>query len=168
MIDSGLGALDLIDLATKCVVVVGLLLITLRVLGRMQAAGPRRAGHLQVLESRALASKASLHLVAVGDRRLVVGLTPSGMVSLAELKADEIEAEAAALPAVDFAAELAAQESAANLGPVAASTASASAASSAAAPRALIAPGSPLGTIVAPIDAVAGRLATLLSGGRAR
>jgi flagellar biogenesis protein FliO len=161
MIDSGLGALDLIDLAIKCVVVVGLLLITLRVLGRMQAAGPRRVGHLQVLESRALASKASLHLVAVGDRRLVVGLTPSGMVSLAELKAEEIEAETVALPAIDFAAELAAQESAANLSPAASSASSA-------APRPLVAPGSPLSTVVAPIDAVAGRLAALLSGGRAR
>jgi flagellar biogenesis protein FliO len=162
MIDPGLGALDLVDLATKCAVVVGLLLITLRVLGRLQAAGPRRTGHLQVLESRALASKASLHLVAVGDRRLVVGLTPSGMVSLAELKADEIEAASAALPTVDFAAELAAQESAARLG------AAASPIASAAAPRALVAPGSPLGAVVAPIDAMAGRLAALLSGGRAR
>jgi flagellar biogenesis protein FliO len=148
MIDSGLGALDLIDLATKCVVVVALLLITLRVLGRMQAAGPRRAGHLQVLESRALASKASLHLVAVGDRRLVVGLTQTGMVSLAELKAEEIEAS-------DFAAELAAQEAASGTGTPLAT-------------RPLIATNSPLNAVVAPIDAVAGRVAALLSGGRAR
>ena len=50
----------------------------------------RRHGS-NVLESRTLASKASLHLVAVGDRRLVVGLTPSGMVALAELDAAELE-----------------------------------------------------------------------------
>ena len=150
MIDTGLGALDLVDLATKCVVVLALLFITLRVLGRMQAAGPRRGGRLEVLESRPLAPKASLHLVAVGDRRLVVGLTPNGMVSLAELKADE-------LAAADFATELAAQEAAAHAPAVRTPAA-----------HPLLPASSPLNALIAPVDAFAGRLASLLSGGRAR
>ena len=83
------------DLITKGVIVLVLLFITLRVLGRMQGTAPKRGSRLSVLESRTLAPKASLHLVAIGDRRLVVGLTPSGMVSLAELDAAELEAEAA-------------------------------------------------------------------------
>ena len=153
MIDTGFGALDLIDLGFKSLIVLVLLLVTLRVLGRMQAAAPKRQGRLQVLESRSLASKASLHLVAVGDRRLVVGLTPSGMVSLAELKADELEAG-------DFAAELAAQQVAVD------------GATTVLADRAALKPlfpaWSPLNNLIAPIDAFAGRLAALLSGGRAR
>jgi flagellar biosynthetic protein FliO len=147
MIDTGLGALDLVDLATKCLIVLALLFVTLRVLARMQTTGTRRAGRLQVLESRSLAAKASVHLVAVGDRRLVVGLTPNGMTSLAELKAEELEA-------ADFAAELAAQEAAA-AGPQAPA-------------HPLIPQDSPLNAFVAPIDAFAGRVASLLSGGRAR
>lgn len=160
MIDLGLGAPDLIDLATKCVIVVALLLITLRVLGRLQSAGPRRAGRLQVLESRSLAAKASLHLVAVGDRRLVVGLTPNGMVSLAELKAEDLEA-------ADFAAELATQEAARDaLARPRDVTGSAPLTL-----RSLLAAGSrlnasnALNAILAPVDALAGRLAGLLGGG---
>jgi len=154
MIDTGLGALDLIDLATKLVIVLALLFVTLRVLGRMQATGARRGGRLQVLESRSLGAKASVHLVSVGDRRLVVGLTSNGMVSLAELKAEELEA-------ADFAAELATQEAAAgSSGPASRPDAGTT--------RLTIAPESPLNALVAPIDAFAGRLASLLSGGRAR
>jgi flagellar biosynthetic protein FliO len=145
MIDTGLGPLDLIDLATKCLIVLALLFVTLRVLGRMQATGVRRGSRLQVLESRSLGAKASLHLVSVGDRRLVVGLTPNGLVSLAELKAAELEA-------ADFAAELAAQE-ATVAGP---------------APSVPFALNSPLNAFLGPIDAFAGRLASLLNGGRAR
>jgi len=156
MIDTGLGALDLLDLTTKLVIVLVLLFITLRVLGRMQAAGPRRGGRLEVLETRSLAPKASLHLVAVGDRRLVVGLTPSGMVSLAELTKDELEAG-------DFALEFAAQEAAA-------AGAAASNAGTGAAPaaRPLFPAGSPLNTLVRPIDAFADRLASAIGGARAR
>jgi len=154
MMDTGLGALDLIDLATKCIVVLALLFITLRVLGRMQAAGPKRGGRLEVLETRSLAPKASLHLVAVGDRRLVVGLTPNGMVSLAELKAEELEA-------ADFAAELAAQQSAAGAAAGVPGTASQ-------APRPLLPAWSPLNNLIRPIDAFADRLASVLTGGRAR
>jgi flagellar biosynthetic protein FliO len=150
ILDTGLGGLDLIDVATKCTIVLVLLFITLRVLGRMQSAGgPKRGGRLEVLESRPLAPKASLHLVAVGDRRLVVGLTPGGMVSLAELKADELESPS-------FASELAAQEAAVRPNNGSIQTGSP------------LSPGSPLSAVVAPIDAFAGRLASILGGGRAR
>jgi flagellar biosynthetic protein FliO len=88
---SGAGGLDILDLVTKGGLVLILLFVTLRVLSRLQAAGPARGSRLNVLESRTLAPKASLHLVAVGDRRLIVGLTPGGMVALAELDASEIE-----------------------------------------------------------------------------
>jgi flagellar biogenesis protein FliO len=149
--DGGMG-FDVIDLAWKCGLVVVLLFITLRVLGRMQATGKRPGGRLEVLESRPLASKASLHLVAIGERRLVVGLTPNGMVSLAELKADELQAG-------DFAAELAAQQIAAHAGGSAGSR-----------PLAVpaLAAGTPLAAVLAPVDAVAARIASLLSGARAR
>lgn len=83
---------DLMDVGVKCVIVLALLFVTLKFLGRLQGPGARQAGRLQVLESRPLAAKASLHLVAVGDRRLIVGLTPSGMVALADLDAAELDA----------------------------------------------------------------------------
>lgn len=143
-----IGGLNVVDLVTKATVVIVLLLITLRVLGRMQASAPKKLGKLKVLESRTLAPKASLHLVAVGDRRLVVGLTPSGMVSLAELDAAELEASA-----VDTEAE---QGSA---GYVAAGPATS------ALPSAF---GAVLNSMMAPVDALTGRLAGLLGGGRAR
>jgi flagellar biosynthetic protein FliO len=155
MIDTGLGGLDLIDLSVKLVIVLVLLLVTLRVLGRMQAVAPRRQGRLQVLESRSLASKASLHLVAVGDRRLVVGLTPSGMVSLAELTKDELEAG-------DFALEMAAQEASAS------ASLSAPGSTAGLPARPLFPAGSPLNTLVRPIDAFADRLASAINGARAR
>ncbi len=160
MIDSGLGALDLFDLATKCVVVLVLLFITLRVLGRMQAAGPKKGGRLEVLETRSLAPKASLHLVAVGDKRLVVGLTPTGMVSLTELTKDELEAG-------DFALELAAQEAAASSGNTAGAGAGINRPVLGPA-RPLFPAGSPLNTLVRPIDAFADRLASAINGARAR
>jgi flagellar biogenesis protein FliO len=88
------GSPDLLDLGAKGVIVLVLLYVTLRVLRRIQG-GPAPAGsHLSIVESRTLAAKASLHLVAVGDRRLVVGLTPSGMVALAEIDAADLAAAA--------------------------------------------------------------------------
>jgi flagellar biosynthetic protein FliO len=161
MIDTGLGALDLIDLTTKCVVVLVLLFITLRVLGRMQAVGPKRGGRLEVLETRSLAPKASLHLVAVGDKRLIVGLTPNGMVSLAELTKDELEAG-------DFALEFAAQQAAQTGATSATSATTAAGATPASTGRPLFPAGSPLNTLVRPIDAFADRLASAINGARAR
>lgn len=150
-----IGGVDWPDLILKGVIVLALLFITLRVLGRTSAGAPKRGGRLEVLESRALAPKASLHLVAVGDRRLVVGLTPSGMVSLAELDAAELETDAAGAPAEDLSpardafgfASLVGRRPGGAAGPTLGST---------------------LDSILRPIDAVTGRLATLLNGGRIR
>lgn len=147
---AGGSGLDPLDVITKGAVVLFLLFITLRVLGRMQNGAPKRDGRLVVLESRSLAPKASLHLVAVGHRRLVVGLTPSGMVSLAELDASEIK---------DTEAEAALDAAAASTAGAGAATGAGSAPSFAA---------SALAAFLVPIDAVAGKLATFLGGGRVR
>jgi flagellar biosynthetic protein FliO len=150
--DSGdsTGGLNLIDLVTKGTIVLALLFVTLRVLGKMQTGAPKRGGRLEVLESRTLAPKASLHLVAIGDRRLVVGLTPSGMVSLAELDAAELDA----------------QEAAADAGTDTAGAAATGARLPAASPQPTF--GSALNWALGPVDAVTGRLASFLGGGRAR
>ena len=155
----GAGGIDLLDLITKGALVLVLLFITLRVLGRMQSAGgPRRGGRLNVLESRPLASKASLHLVAVGDRRLVVGLTPNGIVALAELDAAELETAEAGEAEASPAGE-------AEAGP------------DGAAPRRAARPQLPAGqlpfastlnALLAPIDGFADRLAGKLGGSRIR
>ena len=150
---SGAGGLDVLDLVTKGGLVLILLFITLRVLGRMQASSPKRAGRLNVLESRTLASKASLHLVAVGDRRLVVGLTPSGMVALAEMDASEIE-------------EAESEQSRAAAIASAGATNSAAGAASAGLPASQFA--TTLNSLMAPIDGLTDRLAGFFSGGRAR
>jgi flagellar biogenesis protein FliO len=135
------GGFDVMDLITKGGLVLVLLFITLRVLGRMQSAAPKRGLQLQVLESRTLAAKASLHLVAVGERRLVVGLTPSGMVSLVELDAAELEApETEARTAADSTAS-------AKLTPQLAG---------------------PIGALMAPIDGFTDRLAGFFNSGRTR
>ncbi len=148
------AGINWLDLITKGVIVLVLLFITLRVLGRMQGTAPKRGSRLSVLESRTLAPKASLHLVAIGDRRLVVGLTPSGMVSLAELDAAELEAEAADAGATDDAAALLP-------GPrgIAGSFAGGSA-------RPAL--GTAIDALLKPVDAFSGRLATLLGGDRVR
>ncbi len=143
-----MGGLNVVDLATKGIVVVVLLFITLRVLGRMQAAAPKKGGRLQVLESRVLAPKASLHLVAVGERRLVVGLTPSGMVSLAELDAGELEALSVESDAETTTARAGVRNPAPRLNQPSF--------------------GSVVNSVMAPIDAFTGRLAALLGGGRVR
>lgn len=81
---------DLVGFGAKGVIVVALLLITLRVLRHAQQGGRPASARLILLESRPLGPKATLYLVAVGDRRLVVGLTPSGLVPLAELGVEEL------------------------------------------------------------------------------
>ena len=154
----GAGGLDLIDLVTKGGLVLILLFITLRVLGRMQASAPRRGGNLNVLESRTLASKASLHLVAVGDRRLVVGLTPNGIVALAELDVAELEAVVADAATRDESEGLTARaRKAASARPTRA------AASSAQLPF-----GATLNSLMAPIDGLTDRLSGFFNGGRVR
>jgi flagellar biogenesis protein FliO len=85
------ASIDVMDLIVKGVLVVILLFITLRVLRRYQTGGSPAGARIRVIESRTIAPKATLHLVAIGERRLVVGLTPGRLVTLAELGPDEIE-----------------------------------------------------------------------------
>jgi flagellar biosynthetic protein FliO len=150
------------DLLIKGTIVLALLFITLRVLGRTGAGAPKRGGKLEVLESRPLAPKASLHLVAIGDRRLVVGLTPSGMVSLAELDAAELETETAVAAGTDARASETASGGAARPFDLAGLVGHRPEGS----PQPTI--GSAVDWAMRPIDTVTGRLATFLNGGRAR
>jgi flagellar biogenesis protein FliO len=143
-IDDGGSGTNWIDLIAKGTIVLALLYITLRILGRTGAGSKKRGGRLEVLESRTLAAKASLHLIAIGDRRLVVGLTPSGMVSLAELDAAELETETAAADAAAETADSGTTQT----------------------PRPGLA--SALGSPLWPLDAIAGRIALLMNGGRVR
>lgn len=83
---------NLFDLGLKAGLVIVLLFVTLRVLKRVQGGSSARKGDqlLDVVESRTIGPKTQLHLVAIGDRRLVVGQTPSGLVALGELDAAEL------------------------------------------------------------------------------
>ncbi len=82
---------DPLDLIVKGLLVAVALYATLRVLRRVQGAtGARADGLLNILESRTIGPKTQLHLVAVGERRIVVGQTPQGLVALGELDAMEI------------------------------------------------------------------------------
>jgi flagellar biogenesis protein FliO len=143
------GGINWLDLITKGTIVLVLLFITLRVLGRFGTGATKRGGLMQVLESKTLAPKASLHLVAIGERRLVVGLTPSGMVSLAELDAAELEStEAEAATADGRPAD-----------------------ASGFAPSAGVAQPSfaaALNSVMRPVDAITGRLVLFINGGRVR
>jgi Flagellar biogenesis protein len=147
-VGGSVGGLNVVDLITKGSLVLILLFVTLRVLGRAQGtAAKKSSSSLVVLESRSIASKASLHLVAVGGRRLVIGLTPSGMVSLAELDATELhdpEAEAA-LAAADAQSVAAAADPSAKPGLASA-----------------------LDALLAPLDRFGAGLFKLLGGGRVR
>jgi flagellar protein FliO/FliZ len=88
---SAAGSLDIVDLVVKGLLVIVLLYITLRVLRRFQTGGASAGSRIRVLESRTIGPKATIHLVAIGDRQLVVGLTPGRLVTLAELSPDEID-----------------------------------------------------------------------------
>jgi flagellar biosynthetic protein FliO len=94
---SGASGIDPLDLIGKGVIVAALLYLTLRALRRMQAGPASGSRRLQVIETRPLGPKASLHLVAVGERRLVVGLSPGGIVAIAELEATELAETAVAI-----------------------------------------------------------------------
>ncbi len=76
---------DPVDLALKGVLVGSLLYLTLRTLRRVQSGGTGAASELVVLESRSLPSRASVHLIAVGDRRLLVGVSQGSIAPLADL-----------------------------------------------------------------------------------
>ena len=90
-LDSAAGSIDIVDLVVKGLLVIVLLYITLRVLRRFQTGGASAGSRIRVLESRTIGPKATIHLVAIGDRQLVVGLTPGRLVTLAELSPDEID-----------------------------------------------------------------------------
>jgi flagellar biogenesis protein FliO len=82
---------NLLDLGAKTLLVVALLFVTLRVMRRVQGGSAAKAGELMaVLETRPLGPKTQLHLVAVGDRRIVIGQSPAGLVALGELDAAEL------------------------------------------------------------------------------
>ena len=150
------GGLNWPDLIAKGTIVLALLFITLRVLGRVGGGQVKRGGRMEVLESRTIAPKASLHLVAIGDRRLVVGLTPSGMVSIAELDAAEFESETSSASATEEDAN-----------PATASGAGGATARPSIGSTPWPA-GSILGSLLAPLDGLTGKLATFLGGGRVR
>ena len=100
---AGSPGIDPLDLIVKGIVVGVLLYLTLRVLRRVQA-GPAGGPHrLEILETRPLGPKASLFLVAVGERRLVVGLSPGGIVSIADVDPAELTAQAGARDGAPFA-----------------------------------------------------------------
>lgn len=90
----GADGLDPVGLAGKAVIVAALLYLALHGLRRLQAGSRAQSRRLEVVESRALGPKASLHLVAIGDRRLLIGLASGGIVGLAELDAAELEMSA--------------------------------------------------------------------------
>ena len=100
------GSIDPIDLIVKGGVVVVLLFVTLRVLGRVQGGRVPADARIRVIESRTLGAKTQLHLVAVGDRQVLIGATPGRLVTLAELPADETTAPFAASPAADLPASI--------------------------------------------------------------
>jgi flagellar protein FliO/FliZ len=157
---TGAAGFDIVDVGIKCVVVLALLFICLRVLGRLQTPPKKTGSRLEVLESRPLAPKASLHLVSIGERLLVVGLTPSGMVSLAELDSSEVAAtqSEAALDGDDEAALRGFATAGGRAAPAFGGRAGTTAGSLPSA----------LGPLVAPIDALTGRLVSFFGGGRAR
>ncbi len=79
------GGLDPVDVAAKTTVVLGLLYVVLRLMRRGQMGRAGNGSGIVVLESRALAPKASLYVVSVRGTQLVVGLSPAGLVTLADL-----------------------------------------------------------------------------------
>lgn len=84
-------AVDPLDLGAKLALVGLLLYLALRLLRRFVAPAALRDGPIVVLASRPLGPKAALHLVAIGERRLLVGESPAGLVGLTELAAEELD-----------------------------------------------------------------------------
>jgi hypothetical protein len=93
----GVAVVDPLDIGAKLALVGFLLYLALQLLGRLVAPAGVRGGPIVVLASRPLGPKAALHLVAVGERRILVGESPAGIVGLTELTADELEIGGAGL-----------------------------------------------------------------------
>jgi flagellar biosynthetic protein FliO len=90
-VTAGPPTLDPLDVTVKAVFVLGLLVVTLFVLRRI-GTGPRDPrARIAVLESRSIAHKAQVVLVAVGERRLVVGVTAGSMTTLADIDPADLE-----------------------------------------------------------------------------
>ncbi len=83
--------LDPLDLGAKLALVGLLLYVALQLLRRFVAPAALRGGPIVVLATRSLGPKSALHLVAIGERRLLVGESPAGLVGLTELTAEELE-----------------------------------------------------------------------------
>lgn len=83
-------ALDPFDLGAKLALVGLLLYLALRLLRRFVGPAALGGGPIVVLASRPLGPKSALHLVALGERRLLVGESPAGLVGLTELTAEEL------------------------------------------------------------------------------
>jgi flagellar protein FliO/FliZ len=88
------GSVDPVDLVVKGGLVILLLFVTLRILRRVQGGSVPADARIRVIESRTLGAKTQLHLVAIGDRQVLIGATPGRLVTLAELTADETDANA--------------------------------------------------------------------------
>ncbi|MCC7106044.1 MAG: flagellar biosynthetic protein FliO [Chloroflexi bacterium] len=76
-----------VELILKLLVVLALIYVALAALRRysLGIGLTRRAGHLEVIESTTLAPNRSVYLLRVGDRHLVVGVTPSQITTLATM-----------------------------------------------------------------------------------
>jgi flagellar biogenesis protein FliO len=83
-VTSPTAGIDPIDLILKTVLVAGLVVLGLRFLKRIQNGKPGSGDGIVILETRPLAPKATLYVVGVRGRQLVVGLTPAGLTTLTE------------------------------------------------------------------------------------
>jgi flagellar protein FliO/FliZ len=94
------GSVDPVDLVVKGGLVVVLLFVTLRILRRVQGGSVPADARIRVIESRTLGAKTQLHLVAIGNRQVLIGATPGRLVTLAELPAAELTSDE--LPAAEL------------------------------------------------------------------
>lgn len=85
------GSIDPLDLVVKGGLVIILLFVTLRVLRRVQGGSAPLDARIRVIETRTLGAKTQLHLVAIGERHVLIGATPGRLVTLAELSAEELD-----------------------------------------------------------------------------
>jgi flagellar protein FliO/FliZ len=73
---------DLAQLVVSLVIVLGLILAAAWAVRRFQLLGNRNTGSLRVVSSLALGPKERLLLVDAGDRRLLLGVSAAGIVTL--------------------------------------------------------------------------------------
>jgi flagellar biogenesis protein FliO len=90
MVDIG----TVVRVVGSTVAVVALLIVSLRLLKRAGLGStPRGAAHLRLLETLPLGERRVLYIVAIGERRLIIGASPTGMSAIGEAGADEIAAD---------------------------------------------------------------------------